>query len=228
MAQYDGPKLFLGHVMMRGSKTSTGQELVGCDLELGLDDLALVGADFYGLGHIHMHQRWATPDAPVFYPGSPRRCNFGEAEPKGFIVADLVDDEVQWSFVETPARRMVTLDYSFDGELHPVGSTVLEVLSHVSDTEFRLRYRVPADQRDAAKTAVEKERQLLLENGAHSVKVEPQIIATTRARAPEVATAQTLTEKLEALWAARNDVPEPERGERLLGKARTLEESHAV
>ena len=56
MAEHDGPRLLLSHAMVRGSKTSHGQPLVGCDMELGLDDLALAGADFYALGHIHMPQ----------------------------------------------------------------------------------------------------------------------------------------------------------------------------
>ena len=73
LAAHDGPRILLSHAMVRGSRTSTGQPLTGCDMEIGLEDLALVGADLYALGHIHLPQDWTINDAPVIYPGSPRR-----------------------------------------------------------------------------------------------------------------------------------------------------------
>src|SRR5690606_22363173 len=83
-----GPSLFASHAMVRGSVTSTGQPLVGCDLEVGLEDLALVGADAYALGHVHKGQRWELDGRPVVYPGSPRRTSFGEIEPKGYTLLE--------------------------------------------------------------------------------------------------------------------------------------------
>src|SRR5512145_379050 len=88
---YESPRLFVGHVMMRGSVTSLGQPLVGVDMELGLDDLALVDADAYAIGHIHKGQSWTIGEAPCFYPGSPRRTAFGELESKGFTVVRFRD-----------------------------------------------------------------------------------------------------------------------------------------
>jgi len=111
------PLIFLGHVQTRASRVSTGQPLVGCDFELGLEDLALVGADFYALGHVHLGQEWTIDDAPVVYPGSPRRTAFGETEPKGYVVADFDQGRlVGWERVETPARQMILLEASWNGE----------------------------------------------------------------------------------------------------------------
>jgi hypothetical protein len=66
-------------------------------------------------------------------------------------------------------------------------------------------------------------RDLLLAEGAVSVKLEPQVTTTVRARAPEVASARTLREKLCLYWAAKGVMPEPERAERLLAMAESME-----
>lgn len=115
-------RIFLGHVMARGSRTSTGQEMLGMPLELGLEDLALVRADAYLLGHIHLGpgNEWAIGDAPAFYGGSPRRCTFGEPEVKSYTVIEFEDGPsgrlVSWERVPTPATPMVHLEAYWDGE----------------------------------------------------------------------------------------------------------------
>lgn len=104
------PRVLAMHAMVRGSLTSVGQPLMGCDFELGLEDLALVGADFYGLGHIHMPQDWFIGEAPVVYPGSPRRTTFGELEVKGYVVAEFEGRKlVKWERVPTPCTPMLLL-----------------------------------------------------------------------------------------------------------------------
>jgi DNA repair exonuclease SbcCD nuclease subunit len=117
LATHDGPRILLAHAMVRGSRTSTGQELIGSELEIGLEDLALARADLYALGHIHAHQSWDVAGAPAIYPGSPRRANFGELEAKGYVVAQFEGRElIEWEFVHTPATRMVHLEAYWDGE----------------------------------------------------------------------------------------------------------------
>ena len=65
--------------------------------------------------------------------------------------------------------------------------------------------------------------QLLTEGKAASVKLEEVVTATVRARAPEIAAAKTLDEKLQALWRARKLDLEPPRVDRLLTKTHELE-----
>lgn len=124
------PRIVLMHAMVRGSKVSTGQPLVGCDLEVGLDDLRLANADLYALGHIHKPQCWdeagpstyfepevegsrypvsALPD--VVYPGSPRRTSYGELEDKHFVIATFDDAGklVDVEYVKTPSTPMAHL-----------------------------------------------------------------------------------------------------------------------
>ena len=82
-----------------------------------MEDLALVGADAYVLGHIHKSQAWDIGGAPVIYPGSPRRTDFGELEPKGYVIVDVTDSGgvVSWEFVEAPATPMLHFEVFWDG-----------------------------------------------------------------------------------------------------------------
>jgi hypothetical protein len=66
--------------------------------------------------------------------------------------------------------------------------------------EIRFRYRVASEHRDAAKAAALQLRDLWMSFGAVSVKLEPEIIAETRTRAPEVSLATTLEDQLRAYW----------------------------
>ncbi len=229
LSERKGPKFFAAHAMVRGSETSTGQPLVGHDLEVGLEDLALVGADAYVLGHIHKSQAWDIGGAPVIYPGSPRRTDFGELEPKGYVIVDVTDSGiVSWEFVEAPATPMfhITDEWGVDGE----GAVGWLAGAHgepasVAEAEIRFRYRVPSDQREAARAAALVWRDRWLAEGAALVKLEEVVIAETRSRTPEVARAVTLPAKLEAFWASKGFAP-GDRRDALLGKALELEEAH--
>lgn len=230
LRRHHGPRVLLTHAMVTGSKTSLGQPLVGCDLEVGLEDLRAAEADFYALGHIHMPQEW---DGPIVYPGSPRRTAFGETEEKGYVLVDLEGEtarEARWSRIPTPCTPMLLLTGRVDDVDDPetgeaFRSIVLdEEPENVEGAEIRLRYAVPADERDAVRARAEAWKSNFLGRGAASVKVEEQVIATTRARAPEITGARSIEEKLRTVWDARNDVPAEERASRLVSKAVELEE----
>lgn len=228
LALHDGPRVLLAHAMVSGSETSTGQPLVGCDLELGLADLALASADFVALGHIHKGQHWDHGGVPMVYPGSPRRTAFGELEAKGYVVAEVERGRATWQFVEAPATAMVLLSYwwSSDGMLVDAAGAQLHEndVPDVRGAEVRLRYEVASDQRDAARTVVAEVAVWLNAGAAVEVKVEEVVTATTRARAPEVAAAKTLPEKLRAYWAARGIELAEDRQQRVLGRLVELEE----
>lgn len=216
-------KVLLSHAMVSGSVTSTGQPLVGCDMEVSLADLAVAkGVDLFALGHIHKHQAWIVGDAHVIYPGSPRRTAFGEVEPKGFLLYDTTEDvDSGVVFVETPATPMALLEARWDVEAQNLLGE--HRLTDVDGAEVRLRYTVPADQREAAALRAHDTAQLLKAKGAVAVKLEEVVEATTRARAPEVALAKTVPDKLRAYWGAKGEALGEEREERLLSKAVQLE-----
>ena len=228
------PTVLLGHVMVRGSVTSTGQPLVGCDLELGVEDLALACADFYALGHIHKSQSWTRDgDVPFVYPGSPRRTAFGETEDKGYLIVDFerYTHKPTWSFVSTPCAPMLMVTAQWHPEhvglpgdvVVPAGLHFDEPPEAVMGAEIRLRYHVDADHRDAAKAAAAEWKRFVLDAGALACKVEETVRSVNTARAPEVARALTLKEKLRAYWAARGTTPDEARAEKLLTKVHELE-----
>jgi exonuclease SbcD len=223
LADHDGPRLLLAHAMVRGSVTSTGQPLVGCDMELGLDDLALVRAHVIALGHIHRGQDWQFDGAPVIYPGSPRRSNFGELESKGYVILDFDGARLLgWERIETPCTPMIHVDARWKNGPSWESVVGIDDWSQTKGAEVRFRYSVASDQRDAAKAEAEISRDDMIEAGAVSIKVEEIVEAKAHARAPEIAAAPTLPEKLTALWNARHE-DLGERSERLIDKANELE-----
>lgn len=238
---HPGPRVLAMHAMVRGSMTSTGQPLVGCDLELGLEDLALLRAHAYLLGHIHKGQAWEIEGAPCVYPGSPRRTAFGELETKGYVLVDVefdpvfgVASEVEWKLIETPCAPMVLLkaewvdehvclpgDAVAPADLYGIGDGDVAACA---GAEVRLRYMVEADRRDAARGRAAELKHRLMGAGAVSVKLEEEVIPTTRARVPELTQAATLEEKLRLLWSSRAEVITDERAARLTGKLVQLEQ----
>jgi hypothetical protein len=237
-------KVFLGHVQTRGCRTSTGQELVGCDFELGLEDLALVGADFYALGHIHLGpgNEWQVGSAPAIYGGSPRRCNFGESEEKSYTVIEFDGPElIGWERVPTPTAPMILIEAEWvEDHIGLPGDVVVpegfgwhdldqsEPGAWAQSAEIRFRYHVDADKREVARHAAREYADRLRDAGAVSIKVEEQVHQVTRARAPEVGQARTLQDKLGAFWRNRDTFPGVERAERIFSKLSELEANHAA
>lgn len=201
------PRLLVAHAMTRGSETSAGQPLVGCDFELGIEDISLARADLYALGHIHKGQSW-THGAPIVYPGSPRRTAFGEIEPKGYLIVDASPGSATWKLVETPCAPMFLGEDAWDGERGRFEREWAGLPETVEGAELRLRFTVAAEHMDAACKAAENVRSYLLEMGAVHVKIDPVPRPTSVARAPEVARAKRLGDKLLALWKARDAMPE--------------------
>lgn len=224
MRRHEGPRVLLAHAMVRGSVTSTGQPLVGCDLEIGVEDLALSGADFVALGHIHKGQEWtAATGTPVVYPGSPRRSNFGELEVKAYLVVEIDDaGSLRVERIETPATPMVHLDGTVDASAAEM--TVDGLLDLVPGAEVRLRYVVDADQRELGKRLADEWKRTLLSRDAVDVKVEEVVRPTTRARAPEVARSESIADKLAAYWDAKGDAPSAERAEAIRTKLAAIDE----
>lgn len=217
------PLVLLAHALVTGSISSSGQPLVGHDMELALEDLTLARADMIALGHIHKAQEWAVGETPIIYPGSPRRTDFGELEPKGYVIAEVetAPTRVRWERIDTPATPMIHVEATWkDGpawmEIDGIGNW-----SDAKGAEVRFRYTVDADQRDAARAAAALAREDLTDAGAVFVKVEEVIRPKTRARAPEICQALTLEAKVAALWKARGE-DLGDRATRLLDKVRAL------
>ena len=217
----DMPRLMLGHFMVDGSRVSTGQPLIGAELRVGLKDLALAGCDLVIAGHVHCPQEWVFGDMEVLYTGSPFRTAYGETEEKSVLFAEHWQGNWACSRKRTPAQPMVLVEAEWaEGAFHE--APPLETEDGGADVRFR--YRVTADQRDAARAAAQEWRAELLGMGVARVTVEEVVVQTTRARAPEVAEATTPAEKLRLLWS-QCGAELGEREPRVLGRLQQLEEA---
>jgi DNA repair exonuclease SbcCD ATPase subunit/DNA repair exonuclease SbcCD nuclease subunit len=230
LAKHDGPRVLAMHAMVRGSKTSSGQPLVGKEFEVGVEDLALTGAHYIALGHVHAFQDWTFSDIPVVFSGSPRRTAYGELEDKGFVhvafeySAPFARWGVAWDRVILPATRMFDVHETFGESAPGAGFTWLEGLTGTPENdedlrgaEVRFRYDVASDQRAIAKAWVKDVEAHYYDRGAADVKIEEEVVPVVRARAPEIEAAQTTEDQLLAYWKATN-VDVYDRRERLLAK----------
>jgi exonuclease SbcD len=222
--EFDGPRCFVGHVQLRGARVSTGQPLApGADFEIGTEDLALANCDAYLLGHVHLPDDFGVGGAPGAYGGSSRRTAYGEVEEKSLVVVDFEEGvPVKLWRVPIPCQPMILIEDEWGGELG-WRSGMDPSDDEVVGADIRFRFRFEADQRDVVMSAAEQNRQELLRRGAAVVKLEPEIIVQSAARAPEVATARTLKDKIAAYWRAKDAVPPEARRERLLSKVLDVE-----
>jgi DNA repair protein SbcD/Mre11 len=216
---HEGPRILLGHFMVDGSVTSTGQPLLGMPINVGLADLGLARASLTLMGHIHCAQRFELETGPAHYTGSPFRTDYGQLEKKTVLLAEFRGaDLVDVTEVETPCTPMVHIT-----AVYQVGSLIWE-MAEVRGAEVRLRYSVDAEHREAARNvAASVADTLRCERGAKAVKVEEVVIATKRARAPEVARAVSIADKLDAHWHAIGLDPTAEYREALHTRAREIE-----
>ena len=88
-AQWRKPHVLVGHFTVKGSVTSTGQTLIGREIEVSREQLEMARADAVLLGHIHKSQK-IEPN--VFYAGSVYRENVSEQEPKGFYIHEISEN----------------------------------------------------------------------------------------------------------------------------------------
>jgi DNA repair exonuclease SbcCD nuclease subunit len=206
------PRILLGHFMVDGAMTSVGQPLIGQDMNVGLIDLAQPGAQVGIMAHIHLPQEFRIGDADMIYTGSPFRTAFGEVEDKSIVVGEATLAGVSWERRITPATPMILAAGRWDGS----SLTNDHADRPVSGAEVRFRYEVASDQREAARAAAAALRDELLARGALVVKVEESVLATTRARSPEIASARSLADQVRLLWDSKGIVLETGRAERVL------------
>lgn len=235
LAAHDGPRILAGHFMVDGSVTSVGQPLIGQSMNVALSDLALAGADMVLMSHIHAPQEWRYGTMQALYTGSPYRTAYGEVEAKSVTLVEYEGAElVGWRRIETPCAPMFLLEdeWGIDDETGQPGWLCgwngAPASSGYKGAEIRLRYQVDADRRAEALASAEAFKARLVELGAVDVKVDPEVKPVGMARAPEVAAAATIPDKLRALWKTRGTTPDARRSERLVNKVQELEAARAV
>lgn len=211
-----------GHFQVGGAFISDTQQLVGRDIEISTDQLAMANADVICLGHIHKAQEFKSVNA--FYSGSIYRKTFGETEPKGFYVHELRPVELNAflttsRFIETPTRQKLTIREDFtredirevDAVIHTHGPEDLK------DAFVKVEFKVWQDEAGKINQA-ELERSFL-EAGAARADISLIRIPRETVRAARVLQLTSLRSKVKEMAAVRLE----EVSDEVLAKADLLE-----
>lgn len=205
--------LMIGHVNVAGSRTSVGQPNIGHEIELSPRHLDRLGPIYKGLNHIHVAQEIAG----AHYAGSVCRLNWGEIEEKRYLTITHQEnphDGWRWPYSVTSHPIDIAPMYHVEGTLTRDGFTwavtkgpggdVLPAPASWKGCEVRVRYRFNQSEKSVLRDAV-----VLAEFAeAAKLEVEPIAVPDRALRAPEVAEARTLPEKIRA-WATSTGVALP-------------------
>lgn len=182
-ARQDGVMTIVSaHGTLTGSVTSTGQKMVGRDIEFGYGDLQMAKADVGCLSHIHKSQQYGN----VFYSGSIARLNVGETEDKGFWVHEMTESGLKSTFNVIPCRDIIRKDFNGLPE-------ITELPEVTRDAVVRITYRVGEEEVHAVNEQEIRER--LLSAGASEVMIERSIIPKQEVRAAGISRLSGLADK---------------------------------
>ena len=215
----DIPCLFVYHGSVEGASMCNGQTLPMGELAIGRDDLALVGADYYALGHIHKAQQ--IGDLPAYYAGSVFPVNWGELDQKGFncaeskeFYAEAEDNEFadhsgdKWiwksevqriPYPHSPRKKITMMYWGHWTEKQSLFSQVAGA---------QVWFEALATKQQAA--AIKREELLseLLTNGAlEGSRVTVTILPTETVRAGHITEAKSLEGKIQIYGVNSEDLP---------------------
>ena len=209
----DIPCLFVYHGNVTGATLQNGQILKPGAIEIGRDDLSLVGATYYALGHIHLAQQIGT--LPAYYPGSAYPVNWGEVDQTGFnlvefgSVPDLIPMVDRIPFPHPPRKKIVSTFESFEITAHDLTGYDVWLQIRVTKEEQRL---IDTD-------AI---FQGLIEAGAgDGSRVTTEIIPTETVRAGDIQGAQHLDEKVR-IWAENSGQGFKDDKIKTIGRAKSI------
>lgn len=200
--------IVMGHLNVVGAVSSSGQPQVGREIEIAPSALVrhFACARYIGLNHIHRAQ--VLEEERIRYAGSTCRLDWGEREIKSTPFVTLMEtpggDVVE--LIEIPVPPMFHIDGEFcrggDGFALSAACSADEEIKRRFLTgdwdgcEVRVRFSFPASER----ALVDESLIRASFPGALRLDLEPVAVPDRALRAPEVATARTLAEKVDA-WA---------------------------
>lgn len=215
--------LVVGHLNISGAISSVGQPQIGSEIELDASALAqfsLMTPKIFG--HIHKAQAIAGG----FYAGSVCPMDWGETEPKSYLVVEYPERGAPIVTREQiPCRPMYHVDLSArreeDGTLSLPWVVRGETPAPATwvGCDVRVRYTYPASQRDVV--PVPAIRALFAE--ASMLKLEPVAVPDRAVRAPAVAAAVSLEDKVLAWAEEAHRALTPEAADRVRQGLHTLQ-----
>ncbi|WP_300456662.1 metallophosphoesterase [Desulfobacula sp.] len=219
-SQFNCPHILSGHFQMGGAFISETQQLVGRDIEVSTDQIAMANAHVVCLGHIHKQQEMKEN---VFYSGSIWRQNFGEMEDKGFYYHDLCMNTpsrlYDSTFVQVPTRKLLKI---FENFIHADIQDLDMVIQtygpeDIEGAYIKIEFKVWQDESGKINQA-ELERSFL-EAGALKVDINLIRVPRETVRCAKVLQLNTLREKVSEMASLRLE----EISEEILVKADLLE-----
>ncbi|MFQ5568503.1 MAG: exonuclease subunit SbcD [Rhodothermales bacterium] len=150
------PTVLAGHFSVQGSEISGSERtsLIAHEPKFTPGQLSPPPIDYVALGHIHRFQdRRTDPEAPpVVYCSSLERITFKESgDRKGFVLVTIEAHqgrkETTYEFVDTPARRFLTIQVDARDAVDPT-ETILRAIAgeEVEDAIVRVRYHIEEAQ----------------------------------------------------------------------------------
>jgi hypothetical protein len=186
-------RLMAAHVNIGGAISSTGQPQIGREIELDPVLLGRLGDIPKLLSHIHKPQAVAGG----YYAGSICGMDFGEREPKSYIVVDI--DDADGAFTVTRRPLNVPRLFHVEGDLTREGFTWTcdETPDSWAHCEVRVRYRYVAADRDTLNFDLVTAPFV----GARRIVPDPVPTHTRAIRAPAIVEAATEDAKVRAFLA---------------------------
>jgi exonuclease SbcD len=199
-SEYNCPHIGVYHGTIRGATACNGQSMIGRDIEISREQIALANFDILCCGHIHLHQEI---DYYIFFSGSLFGTNYGETDTKGFYIHEISKGEpfgsaktirLKHTFIETPSRKIVNLKHDFTDDFSDLDA--LPVPSELDDlrgADIKVSLKVWQDEATAiSKEEIEK---FYKNAGASEVKVDIKYIPREVVRSERMSQLETLADK---------------------------------
>lgn len=204
-AKYDCPHILSGHFSVSGAFLSEKRQMVGFDIEISSDQIALACADIVALGHIHLKQKIQKN---IFYSGSLFQGDTSEfGQDFGFWIhtIDSATGLHESKYHTTPFTRLLKLTYDLtDSQAFNILFTQ-EKLDQIKDSVVKVEVTAFEDEI----SRIDKED--LIKNLSEAKSYEIKIIRTPRenVRSANLLKMTTLREKIMELARLRGEeVPE--------------------
>ncbi len=149
------PTVLAAHLTVQGAEMSGSERssVIQHEPTFLVSHLAYPALDYVALGHIHRFQdRNEGHRPPVVYSSSIERVTFKEADtPKGFVLVEIMGNghqrQTNYRFVETPARRFVSVMLDVRDTINPTELIVSAIRKqNIEEAIVRVRYEINEDQ----------------------------------------------------------------------------------